>query len=66
MEIIEMNYKEWRIDTRHFFGGFTLFNYQLAFGMSLRWWETRPAMRFYFGPFKLWFTVKTGNWKGGN
>ena len=38
-------------------GGIELFLYQLAIGISLRWWEGGPALRLYFGPFKFWLSL---------
>ena len=39
-----------------FGGGLTFFPYQLAFGVSLRYWASiyAPALRVYAGPLKLW------------
>lgn len=39
-------------------GGIQFFSYQLAFGITLRWWEHGPAFRLYVGPFKLWLYFK--------
>jgi len=50
-------------------GGIELFLYQLAMGISLRWWHTGPALRLYFGPFKIWLSLsltKTGAMKEEN
>ena len=36
-------------------GGFTFFPYQLALGISIRYWSCfAPAIRVYVGPFKFW------------
>ena len=37
--------------------GITVFPYQLAVGLSLRWWERGPALRLYLGPLKAWAYV---------
>ncbi len=39
-----------------FGGGLAFFPYQLALGISLRYWSCliAPAFRIYLGPFKLW------------
>lgn len=36
--------------------GFVFFPYQIAFGISFRYWSciSAPAFRLYFGPFKMW------------
>jgi len=36
--------------------GGAFFTYQLAFGISLRYWPciSSPAFRIYVGPFKIW------------
>ena len=38
------------------FGGLAFFPYQLAMGLSVRWWPCifTPSIRLYIGPFKLW------------
>jgi len=38
-------------------GGLALIPYQVAIGLSLRWWCTGPAIRLYLGPLKLWLSV---------
>ena len=40
----------------HLGGGITLFPYQLALGISFRYWHCvfAPALRIYFGPIKVW------------
>lgn len=53
---IYVKVKEYEINFGRWFGGFTVFDYQIAFGMSVRRWCTGPAIRIYFGPFKLWLT----------
>ena len=45
---------------RNITGGFVLLPYQFAFGISFRIWCTGPAFRFYFGPFKFWFSTILG------
>ena len=40
-----------------FVGGFTFFPYQLALGISIRFWFSLfgfTAIRLYLGPFKFW------------
>jgi len=39
-------------------GGWTFFEYQLAFGLSLRYYQGKPMFRIYVGPLKVW-----GLWK---
>ena len=40
-------------------GGFQIYLYQLALGLSLRYWSCLGsiAIRIYIGPFKLWFSI---------
>ena len=45
--------------------GFTILIYQLAIGISLRWWENGPAFRLYLGPFKIWGHLKLLNIRHG-
>ncbi|KKL14044.1 hypothetical protein LCGC14_2519670 [marine sediment metagenome] len=48
-----------------FGGGVAFFPYQLALGVSLRYWQHAPAFRVYLGPFKLWGYVSLGARRGG-
>lgn len=36
-----------------FIGGFTIYPYQIAVGMTLRYWDG-PMIRVHLGPFKGW------------
>ena len=40
-------------------GGLQIYLYQLALGLSLRYWSCLGAIaiRIYAGPFKLWFSI---------
>jgi len=40
-------------------GGFVIFPYQFALGLSLRYWSCLAAIaiRIYCGPFKIWFSI---------
>lgn len=38
-------------------GGIDFYFYQLAFGVSLRWWNCGPVFRIYLGPLKFWFYI---------
>ena len=51
-----MEAKEYNFTIGRWFGGFELLPYQIALGISGRRWSTGPALRLYFGPFKLWLT----------
>ncbi len=50
---------EWPIEIGPIAGGFEIFTYQVAIGISIRWWSClrTPALRLYLGPFKLWLYV---------
>jgi hypothetical protein len=39
---------------RRWYAGADLMPYQLAAGLSLRWFEGRPHLRVYVGPIKLY------------
>lgn len=43
-----------------FMGGFTFYPYQVALGMSLRYWPClyAPSIRIHVGPFKVWFGIQ--------
>ena len=43
-------------------GGFTFYPYQLAFGVSLRYWPCifAPTIRIHVGPFKFWLYFTFG------
>ncbi len=43
--------REWPI-----IGGMSIFPYQCAFGVSVRWGSFR-AVRLYFGPVKVWLSL---------
>lgn len=47
-------------------GGFDFYPYQIAFGISLRYWPcfSGPAFRVYFGPIKIWGYVKIKDFRG--
>lgn len=50
----EMMVREW-FWSNHWCGlGFQIYPYQLALGISLRWWDSGPAFRVYLGPLKVW------------
>jgi hypothetical protein len=52
--IIDMdNAIEWDFRFGPMLGCFTIFPYQLSLGISVRWFESRPALRLYGGPLKL-------------
>lgn len=44
-----------------FFGGLTIYPYQLAFGFSFRYWPCifAPSIRVHVGPFKVWGSIST-------
>lgn len=50
--------KEYEIKAGAFFGGLTIFPYQLALGLSIGVWPclNAPRFRLYVGPFKLWMS----------
>ena len=51
---------EWPLKCGPVVGGFEIFTYQLALGISIRWWSclNTPALRLYIGPFKLWLYIE--------
>ncbi len=67
---MRINYKrvyELPISIGPILGGIEFFPYQIALGISFRIWCTGPALRLYFGPFKIWLSLsltKTGAVKG--
>ena len=50
-------FKVWRIG-----GGFTLYPYQFALGITFRYWPCifAPAIRIHIGPFKFWAFISFG------
>lgn len=56
---------EYPIEWRKIAGGFEFFTYQLAFGISIKWWTClkTPCLRLYFGPFKLWLYIKRSEFR---
>ena len=51
---------ERNFEVGRFFGGFVVFPYQLALGISVSWLRCNSTrlFRVYFGPFKLWVNGK--------
>lgn len=39
---------------RHAYVGADFYPYQVTAGISLRWFERRPRVRIYLGPFKVY------------
>ena len=48
--------REWNFSLGPFMGGFTLYPYQLALGISVQYWRCifAPSIRVHLGPFKVW------------
>lgn len=47
--------------SKRIFGELEYFPYQIAFGISIKYLECEGMgwmLRFYFGPFKLWFNLR--------
>ena len=51
--------REWDFHVGPVSGGLTFYPYQLALGISLRYWPCifAPAFRVHVGPFKAWGCV---------
>ena len=54
-----MKVKDWDFKLGCFGGGITLYPYQLALGITFRYWPCifAPNIRIHVGPFKLWFYI---------
>jgi hypothetical protein len=52
--------RDWEFHCDYFGGGITVYPYQLALGISLRYWPClfAPSIRLHIGPLKLWFYWK--------
>ena len=51
--------RDWDFTWGPFMGGFTFYPYQLALGITVRYWRCifAPAIRIHLGPFKFWCCV---------
>ena len=51
--------KDYDFKKGRFGGGFTIYPYQLSFGISFRYWPCifAPTVRIHIGPFKLWLYI---------
>lgn len=51
--------REWYFHWACFGGGLTFYPYQIAFGLTLRYWPGlfAPSVRLHIGPFKAWIYV---------
>lgn len=51
--------KDYDFDLGFLIGGFTIYPYQVALGVSLRYWPClfAPSIRVHIGPFKIWVAV---------
>ncbi len=51
--------RDWDWEWWRFMGGFTFYGYQIAVGMTLRYWPGifAPSLRIHIGPFKAWICV---------
>lgn len=54
-----MRARDWDFDFWRFMGGITFYPYQIALGLTLRYWPCifAPAVRAHVGPFKFWLTI---------
>ena len=52
--------RDWDFTWGPFIGGFTFYPYQLALGVTVRYWRCifAPAIRIHLGPFKFWCCVR--------
>jgi hypothetical protein len=48
--------RDWDFEFKHLIGGLTFYPYQLAVGMTIRYWPNvfAPSIRIHIGPFKVW------------
>ncbi len=55
-KVIMSRARDWDFGFGRFIGGLTFYPYQLAVGMTIRYWPNvfAPSIRIHVGPFKLW------------
>lgn len=58
---------QWDFTIGRLCGGLGFYTYQLALGVSLRYWKCTgtPSIRIHFGPLKLWVGVHLKRQRGG-
>ena len=54
--------RDWDWRCGRFVGGFTFYPYQIALGMTIRYWPCifAPSIRIHIGPFKIWVAILSG------
>jgi hypothetical protein len=52
--------RDWDFHSERFGGGVTFYPYQLAVGVSMRYWPClfAPSIRLHLGPFKFWLYLR--------
>lgn len=56
MEMVVAKARDWDVYCRYIDGGITFYPYQIAFGITFRYYPHifHPSIRLHIGPIKLW------------